>query len=514
MKQHLAKIQSIDTPWRRRLLPLLLSLTLAGSGAVMAESARGDQKQFDFSSRAASVEVLLQARKRLEEQRTDKDRMTLGDDAEKLFIRAKGQYQQGNDAEAYSLLDQSYQLIKINIGYLESGHSDNTQSASEEDLAKARTEADFERMANSVKALSQAYQQLTGRAQDKEMHLSVSEATEELRMSAMGHQQAGNSDKGLRLLKQAYFMLQGSISEMHQGESYSESGGRVKLATEEKTTADGSTRIDNKQFQFKKRAETVEALVEAQQRLVDIIGETANTLISSDAARRMISKAEELLKWGRDAEAYILLEQSYLQVRDSVRQLEIGRSDNTRSAEHNPEMAKVETFKRRSSSVATLLKAHQRISRELEDQMVYQSIEGVVTTLQKEAQKLVENGQVEEADALLKKSYNMLQDSIGAMRGGQTLIRSISFASSADEYRYEMERHTTHRLLVKLLLNGPNINQDHPDFTRMMATADSQYQKANGEAGNGLYEDAVKSLEEATSTLIQVIRRSGVYIPG
>lgn len=101
------------------------------------------------------------------------------------------------------------------------------------------------------------------------------------------------------------------------------------------------------------------------------------------------------------------------------------------------------------------------------------------------------------------------------LREGETLVRSLKFANAQEEYLYELDRNDTHQMLLKVLLSE---QQSGPAGQRMVEGYVEQSRqlraKAEGEAGNGAYKQAVKSLEEATKYLQRAIRSSGVYIPG
>ena len=53
---------------------------------------------------------------------------------------------------------------------------------------------------------------------------------------------------------------------------------------------------------------------------------------------------------------------------------------------------------------------------------------------------------------LMDRAYLSARVSIEAMRRGDTLVRSLTFASPSEEYAYEVDRNDTHRMLVDLVL--------------------------------------------------------------
>jgi tetratricopeptide (TPR) repeat protein len=109
-------------------------------------------------------------------------------------------------------------------------------------------------------------------------------------------------------------------------------------------------------------------------------------------------------------------------------------------------------FETRLESARALLAAQQRITREKsagrEAQDATRSIERQIG----EAQAIAAQGRYEEARPVLDRAYLTARVSIEAMRRGDTLVRSLNFASKREEYDYEIDRNDTHAMLIKVLL--------------------------------------------------------------
>lgn len=120
-----------------------------------------------------------------------------------------------------------------------------------------------------------------------------------------------------------------------------------------------------------------------------------------------------------------------------------------------------------------------------------------------------------QALALTDQAYHLSRAALGSLRGGETLVRSLSFASKAEEYRYELDRNDSHRMLVSLLLkekrDAPGIDALVRGFLDKSA---SLRESAAGKAGQGDYDSAVKLLEDSTRELVRAIRSAGIFIPG
>jgi len=112
-------------------------------------------------------------------------------------------------------------------------------------------------------------------------------------------------------------------------------------------------------------------------------------------------------------------------------------------------------------------------------------------------------------------AFLLAKQSVINLRDGDTLVRSLNFANKEEEYRYELDRNNTHKMLVTLLLQD---KMDNPDVKRRvdekMLEADQFRQKAESAAKQSKFEDAVGLLEESTKYIIHAIRAAGIYIPG
>jgi hypothetical protein len=173
-------------------------------------------------------------------------------------------------------------------------------------------------------------------------------------------------------------------------------------------------------------------------------------------------------------------------------------------------------FNNRLESVKALLSAQKRIAAEKK-----LGAKGAETTAKieaqiKEAQALATAGKLDEGRAALDKVYVATKASIESMRDGDTLVRSLNFASKEEEYHYEVDRNDTHKMLVKVLLeekraSNPNLEGMVQKYLEQAAVLRGN---AEGLAAKKDYEGAIKVLEDSTRELVRAIRGAGVYIPG
>src|SRR4030095_16864582 len=109
-------------------------------------------------------------------------------------------------------------------------------------------------------------------------------------------------------------------------------------------------------------------------------------------------------------------------------------------------------------------------------------------------------------------SYRVARAALGSLRAGDTLVRSLTFDTKEEEYRYEVDRNDTHQMLLRVLLDG----RSQAPGGQPAAAADSASvlrAKADELARRGEHAAAVRLLEDSTGELVKAIRGAGVYIP-
>jgi len=169
-------------------------------------------------------------------------------------------------------------------------------------------------------------------------------------------------------------------------------------------------------------------------------------------------------------------------------------------------------FDVRLDSARALLTAQQRITAEKGNQP-----EAVLATRRIEeqiadAQRRAGAGQLDEARSAVDRAYLTARVSIEAMRRGDTLVRTLQFASPREEYDYELDRYEAHRLLIQVLL--ADRKEPTPAMRGYIERAATLRTEAEATARKGEHAGAIQRLEEATRELVRAIRAGGVYIPG
>lgn len=171
-------------------------------------------------------------------------------------------------------------------------------------------------------------------------------------------------------------------------------------------------------------------------------------------------------------------------------------------------------YRNRLESVRALLAALERVQQE-KKQPDAAKLRDLQRKLE-QSQAAHAQGRADEARSLLDDTYVAAKVAIEAVRGGDVLVRSLQFATKEEEYKYEVDRNDTHKMLVTVLLKE-KIEQA-PDIQRMVQPLVEQAaalrQEAERRAAHGDFAAAIRSLEDSTQQLVRAIRSAGIFIPG
>lgn len=170
---------------------------------------------------------------------------------------------------------------------------------------------------------------------------------------------------------------------------------------------------------------------------------------------------------------------------------------------------------RQMASVKALLDAHSRITKEKGNTDGNQELRTAAKTNLKAAEQLRDKGDFKQARKYLNEAYVAIKLAVSELREGDTLIRSLNFATKEEEYRYEVDRNDTHKMLVKLLLKEKVKSEHSRDMVQSFVDKAAKLRvTAEAQAAQGKYELAVKTLEQSTRQLVRAIRGAGIFIPG
>jgi hypothetical protein len=169
-------------------------------------------------------------------------------------------------------------------------------------------------------------------------------------------------------------------------------------------------------------------------------------------------------------------------------------------------------FEARLDSTRALLTAQQRITQEKSaPPEAREATRGIQADLAA-AEQLGRDGRWDEGRVRLDRAYLTARVSIESMRRGDTLVRSLAFGSKREEFDYEIDRHDTHLMLVKVVLAD---RRDAAGAMQPFVERSGELRRdAERQAQAGDHAAAVKTLEDATRELVRAIRAGGLYIPG
>lgn len=266
-----------------------------------------------------------------------------------------------------------------------------------------------------------------------------------------------------------------------------------------------------------RRAETVPDRAQVERRL-----ESVRTLIETSSAARQIeasgnaeaqaqrNKARQLHRLAGEAwsagdlrSATGLLDDAARQVFEGTRML-AGERDRTENLAN--------ALNLRLESTRALLAAQRRISAEKAGGGGGGETARRIEELLAQAQAQLAAKRLAQAQPLVDQAYLMAKASIGAMRGGDTLVRSLQFASKEEEYHYEVDRNDTHQMLLRVL--AQKSAGDAGSGREFVERAAQLRREADAAGKRGDYTQAIRLLEESTRELVKAIRGAGVFIPG
>lgn len=168
-------------------------------------------------------------------------------------------------------------------------------------------------------------------------------------------------------------------------------------------------------------------------------------------------------------------------------------------------------FDARLNSVNSLHAAFRRVAAEKSGAVGVAETSRGIENLIRDAQQLSGEGKLEAGRTALDRAYFLAKAAVSSLRGGDTLVRSLHFATKEEEFRYEVDRNDTHQMLIKVLLGGKSRSAEQ------QIQIDKALQlraRADAAAAGADHAPAVKLLEESTRELIRAIRSAGVFIPG
>ena len=259
----------------------------------------------------------------------------------------------------------------------------------------------------------------------------------------------------------------------------------------------------------KDRLQAVGKLVETSSAASKVEGSgNRQAMAQHEEARTLYDKAQKAAAAGNQAESEALLKQATQTMYEGVRM--VGTDQSLVEKDYSD-------FDNRLESINALCDAYDRIRKEKglgppENSELYPFVQSKLA----KAKDLKGDGKVKEGRETLDEAYVAAKVAIEHLRGGDTLVRTLNFANSEEEYHYEVDRNDTHRMLVSVLLKEQVSNSASVGgmVEKFMDKAANLRQQAEQQASKGDYEAAIQTLEHSTKEIVRAIRGAGIYIPG
>lgn len=272
----------------------------------------------------------------------------------------------------------------------------------------------------------------------------------------------------------------------------------VPAVAQERVPADAAT--------TSQKAEFVEHLV-SRSVSVTRIEESGDAAAKESLARSraLVGQAKADLKSGAIESADDKLDQALALLNSEIRRLS---GSEVRGA-HDKAM-----YERRLKAVNTFLSAYERVADEGASRAASKQAKTIRSMMDK-AQGAAGNGHYEEAIRILDDAYVIARGDIREMRQGQTLTRTLDFATAEEEYDYELGRNRSHFLLLQFALSektsaGSVVGR----IDENKAKAEALRSDAEKNASAGAYPEAIGLLNKSTEMLLKTIRMSGIFVPG
>lgn len=261
--------------------------------------------------------------------------------------------------------------------------------------------------------------------------------------------------------------------------------------------------------QTESRLQSVEKLLETSSAAQQIRGSDNQAAKDKhEQAVELFEKAKLAQGKGDEQQAADLLKQATKTMFEATRMIKKDESF----------MAKdVRDFDERKASVEALCTAYENIAKEKGiDKATENELHAFVYKRVDQAEALKKDDRVKEGRKMLDEAYVAAKVAIEHLRGGETLVRSLNFASSEEEYHYEVDRNDTHRMLVDVLLKEKMKTNWGIEamVNKFMESADKLRVRADEQASDGEYENAIGTMEQSTKEIVRAIRSAGIYIPG
>ncbi len=266
---------------------------------------------------------------------------------------------------------------------------------------------------------------------------------------------------------------------------------------------------------YYKRLSSIQALLEAHERAAKEKGMEKSTSQLRTQVSPILQAADQQAKAGEFTKALNEANLAYAAVKQSLNDLRGGDTLGQISTVTVDSSARQdEEYESRLRSINALLDAYQRIATEKSQVAQSKSLNDQVNTLLGKASRSAASRKYEEANDALRVAYEQVRDALEKLRGGETLVRSLNFATPEEEYRYELDRNDTYRMLITMLIEEKKTMNIDGRIQQFLDEATAYRKQGENEAASGDFAQAIKTMEQSTRSLIAAMRNAGIFIPG
>jgi len=240
----------------------------------------------------------------------------------------------------------------------------------------------------------------------------------------------------------------------------------------------------------------------------------AEALARLDAADDTPARAADLLAQarrerdlGHDETAQTLAGSAYGLLKERIRSVSAARVQPAESRPPAPEQASPAFLARRQAALE-LRAAALRVAEEKQaDRAFVQAFDRELALADASAAA----GRHAEATLALQRAYDGIKGTLVSLRQGETLVRSLNFASPEAEFRYERDRNDTFAMLVPLLAGEAVAEARAQGFLGSARALRAQAEEA-GSAGR--FDAGIELLERSSREYQKLIRNAGILLPG
>ncbi|MCW8918336.1 MAG: hypothetical protein OQL08_05925 [Gammaproteobacteria bacterium] len=265
---------------------------------------------------------------------------------------------------------------------------------------------------------------------------------------------------------------------------------------------------------FESRLRSIEALSKAHASIATKSGKSELVEQLDHRIREDMAEAYKLRASGDYVSGRAALDKAYQHVRAAVEKIRGGQTLGELSSNGVSASPLQRDYETKLRSIHALLEAQQRIADEKATVEQKEQLKRTVSALLNSGEDYAASGDYQQATKTINQAYQIITASIEQLRGGETLVRSLNFETSEEEYHYELDRNDTYHMLIHMLVEDKKgmviterIQQFIDQSTALRSLAERQ-------ARDGAFDEAIKSLEQSTRNLIHAMRNAGFFIPG